>query len=186
MAVPVQWDEINSVPITMPALATSIAALLSAGSAMAAPAPSAHSRKRQALRPRAPARVARGLFDLGLTAQPLEPNEAPAQPARTLIHKQFRGDLEASGMGQMLSFRSATPGSAGYVAMERVEGRLAGRSGSFVLMHLGEMTRGAPQLSVRVVPDSGTGELAGLSGDMSIEARNGQHLYVFTYRLPGE
>src|ERR1043165_9122119 len=99
MAVPVQWDEINSVPIPMPALATSIAALLSAGSAMAAPAPEATAPAVSASAPMAPARVARGLFDVKLTAQPLEPGEAPAQPARTLIHKQFRGDLEASGMG---------------------------------------------------------------------------------------
>lgn len=178
--------EINFPSTTMQALATSIAALLSAGTVMAAPTSEPPPPSASTTAAVTQDRTARGVFELRLTAQPPQAGEAPAQPARTLIHKQFRGDLDASSAGQMLSFRSATPGSAGYVAMERVEGRLAGRSGSFALMHLGEMTRGAPRLSVRVVPDSGTGDLSGLSGDMTIEARDGQHVYVFTYRLPGE
>jgi hypothetical protein len=99
------------------------------------------------------------------------------------IDKQFHGDLEASSAGQMLAFSSAVKGSAGYVALERVEGRLQGRSGSFVLQHSGTMTRGTPQLAITVVPDSGTGELMGLSGRMTIEISEGKHSYTFEYTL---
>ena len=74
-------------------------------------------------------------------------------------------------------------GSAGYVAMERVNGKLHGRNGTFALQHSGTMTRGAPQLIITVVPDSGTGELAGLSGKMTINIVDGKHFYEFDYTL---
>jgi hypothetical protein len=99
------------------------------------------------------------------------------------IDKQFHGDLEAVSKGQMLAAGTAVQGSAGYVAMERVSGSLKGRSGSFVLQHSGSMTRGTPQLSVTVVPDSGTGDLAGLTGKMSIQIAGGKHSYEFEYTL---
>jgi hypothetical protein len=75
-------------------------------------------------------------------------------------------------------------GSGGYVAMERVTGALKGRSGSFVLQHSGTMTRGTPQLSVKVVPDSGTGQLEGLAGTLTIKIDEGKHSYEFDYTLP--
>ena len=103
---------------------------------------------------------------------------------RMTIDKQFHGDLEAASKGQMLSAMTEVKGSAGYVAMERVTGTLSGRSGSFVLQHSASMTRGAPQLSVTVVPDSGTGELAGLSGNLAIEIVDKKHFYSFDYTLP--
>ena len=84
----------------------------------------------------------------------------------------------------MLSAMTEVKGSAGYVAMERVTGTLHGRSGSFVLQHSGTMTRGAPQMSVTVVPDSGTGQLAGLAGQMTIKITDGKHFYEFEYTLP--
>ena len=99
------------------------------------------------------------------------------------IDKQFRGGLEASSQGEMLSAGTGVKGSAGYVAIERVSGALQGRSGTFVLQHNATMTRGVPQLSITVVPDSGTGELVGLSGRMTIEIADGNHSYEFEYTI---
>ncbi|HEY2019299.1 MAG TPA: DUF3224 domain-containing protein [Bryobacteraceae bacterium] len=124
-----------------------------------------------------------GTFEVKLTPQsPDDPADA-APLGRMTIDKQFHGDLEAVSKGQMLAAGTAVQGSAGYVAMERVSGSLKGRSGSFVLQHSGSMTRGTPQLSVTVVPDSGTGDLAGLTGKMSIQIAGGKHSYEFEYTL---
>ncbi|MEI9927173.1 MAG: DUF3224 domain-containing protein [Sphingomonas sp.] len=100
------------------------------------------------------------------------------------ISKTFRGDLAATSTGQMLAVRTAVQGSAGYVAMERVSGSLAGKTGTFVLQHSGTMDKGAQSLTVAVVPDSGTGELAGLAGSMAIRIEGGKHFYTFQYSLP--
>jgi Protein of unknown function (DUF3224) len=101
-----------------------------------------------------------------------------------LIDKQFHGDLEAVSKGQMLTGMSAVQGSGAYVAIERVTGTLNGHPGSFILHHLGIMVRGAPQLNVTVVPDSGTGELVGIAGTMTIIIADGKHSYDFAYALP--
>jgi len=122
---------------------------------------------------------ATGTFHVKLV--PLDPLAADAPLGRMSIDKQFHGDLEATGIGQMLSIGTEVPGSAGYVAMERVSGTLRGRHGSFALQHSGTMDRGQPRLSVSVVPDSGTGELKGLSGTFAILIEGGQHLYEFDY-----
>jgi predicted flavoprotein YhiN len=117
----------------------------------------------------------------------LEPQEMPAeQPVlgRLTINKEFHGDLSAISVGQMLSAGTAVKGSAGYVAIEQVTGTLHGHKGSFVLQHSSSMTRGEPQQSVTVVPDSGTGALEGLIGGMVINNAAGQHAYVFEYTLP--
>jgi hypothetical protein len=100
------------------------------------------------------------------------------------IDKQFHGDLEATSKGEMLTAGTGVKGSAGYVAIEKVSGSLHGRSGAFVFQHSGTMTRGAPQLTITVVPDSGTGELVGLAGKMAIDVVNGKHSYDFEYTLP--
>ena len=114
----------------------------------------------------------------------LVPQLADGSPlGRMTIDKQFHGDLEATSKGQMLAFSTDVKGSAGYVAMEQVNGTLHGRTGTFVLQHAGTMTRGAPQLSVTVVPDSGTGELVGLTGKMNIIIADGKHSYEFDYTL---
>jgi hypothetical protein len=84
----------------------------------------------------------------------------------------------------MLTAMTGTEGSAGYVAMERVTGTLHGREGSFVLQHTGTMNRGAQQLSIAVVPDSGTGKLAGIAGTFAIRIEDGRHYYDFEYSLP--
>lgn len=125
-----------------------------------------------------------GTFEVRLSPQ-VDGEEAGASLGRLLIDKRFGGDLEATSKGQMLAFRSGVEGSAGYVALERVEGTLAGRAGSFVLQHSGTMERGAQSLSVTVVPDSGTGDLAGLAGRMNIIIAEGRHSYEFDYTLGG-
>ena len=108
-----------------------------------------------------------------------------SQLGRMSIDKRFSGELDAGSRGEMLAYRTAVEGSAGYVAMERVTGTLGGRSGSFVMQHSGTMNRGARSLACTVVPDSGAGELRGLSGamDIVIEA-GGKHFYDFRYSLP--
>ena len=126
--------------------------------------------------------IARGTFEVKLIP-PGQDDESHSM-GRLTIDKEFQGDLTAISKGQMLSFRSGVQGSAGYVAMERVEGSLEGRRGSFVLQHSGTMTRGEPQLSVSVVPDSGTDELVGLAGKMAINIIDGRHDYEFEYTLP--
>ena len=99
------------------------------------------------------------------------------------IDKVFHGDLEATSKGEMLTAMTSVKDSAGYVAIERVSGSLHGHRGSFVLQHSSTMARGVPQQSVRVVPDSGTSQLAGLTGTMTIKIADGKHLYEFEYTL---
>ena len=130
--------------------------------------------------------LAKGSFDVTLAQAPVAEGTEAAKLGRMSIRKQFHGDLEGSSLGEMLAVRTALPGSAGYVAMERVEGRLAGRTGSFVLMHMGEMNRGQQRLTVQVVPDSGTGDLTGISGTLSIEIKDGHHFYELSYQLPAQ
>lgn len=105
---------------------------------------------------------------------------------RLSIDKQFSGELEGSSKGQMLAVRTEVESSAGYVAMERVDGKLNGLKGTFALQHSGTMDRGAPKLAITVVPDSGTDELAGLTGNMTINIVDGKHFYEFDYSLPSK
>jgi hypothetical protein len=128
---------------------------------------------------------ASGRFDVKLVPQAPEEGDGAAI-GRMTIDKEFHGDLAAVSKGQMLAHRTAIDGSAGYVAMEIVSGTLHGRSGSFVLQHSGTMAHGARELSVTVVPDSGTGELVGLSGSMEIIIADGKHSYAFEYALDSE
>jgi hypothetical protein len=125
---------------------------------------------------------ASGTFDVKLAPQP---EDADTGLARMSIDKQFHGDLEGASKGIMLaSSATIVKGSGGYVAMERVTGTLKGRTGGFVLQHSGTMTRGTPQLSVTVVPDSGTGQLEGITGTLTIKIDAGKHSYEFDYTLP--
>jgi Protein of unknown function (DUF3224) len=127
---------------------------------------------------------AEGTFDVKLTAQPLADGDADPLLGRRSLEKVFHGDLEATSRGEMLMAGTEVKGSAGYVAIERVAGWLHGRRGAFVLQHTGTMNRGVPELSVSVVPDSGTGALTGLSGKMHIIIEGGLHGYSFDYTLP--
>lgn len=104
--------------------------------------------------------------------------------ARMSLDKQFHGDLEATSKGEMLASGNPTKGAGGYVAMERVSGSLHGRNGTFVLQHEGTMSKDSYHMQVSVVPDSGTDQLAGLSGSMTIIIKDGKHSYDLTYTLP--
>ena len=126
---------------------------------------------------------ASGTFDVKMNPQPPYDTAEGINLGRVSINKQSRGDLEASSTVEMLSAITAVKGSAGYVAIERVTGTLHGRAGSFVLQHSGTMTRGRAELSVSVVPDSGTSELKGIAGQMTIDVSDGVHLYTFDYTL---
>lgn len=127
-------------------------------------------------------RRASGTFEVKMTPQAPDEKADPGL-SRMSIDKQFHGDLAGTSKGHMLAAGSGAKGSsAGYVALERVTGTLDGKSGTFVLQHSGSMTRGTPELSVTVVPDSGTGELVGLSGKMIINS-DGKHSYDFDYTL---
>ena len=126
---------------------------------------------------------ASGTFEVKLSPQAPDDTSVNSAVGRMLIDKQFQGDLEGTSKGQMLAATTAVQGSAGYVAIEQVSGKLNGRSGTFVLQHSGTMTRGAPQLTITVVPDSGTGQLTGLMGKMTIIIAEGKHSYEFEYTL---
>ena len=128
---------------------------------------------------------ASGTFEVKLAPQ--KADNSPAETAnlgRMSIDKQFHGDLEGTSQGEMLSYMTEVKGSGVYVAIERVDGTIDGRSGSFVLHHTGIMSRGTPQLSVTVVPDSGTGQLTGIAGTLTIKIENGNHYYEFEYSVP--
>jgi hypothetical protein len=144
-----------------------------------APAPSAAaSQKGTIMNSRA-----RGPFDVKTTPPSDDKGEGGAL-GRMSIDKQYHGDLEGTGKGEMLTAGSGLKGSGAYVAVERVSGTLQGRKGTFLLQHRGIMTRGAPELAIAVVPDSGTGELAGISGRMGIViAPDGKHSYDFEYSI---
>ena len=127
---------------------------------------------------------ARGEFEANL--QPLDTFAEGREGiglGRMSIEKVFRGDLEATSRGEMLTVRTEVQNSAGYVAIEQVEGMLHGKRGTFVLQHWGSMNRGENRLLLEVVPDSGTGELANLSGEMALKIDGGTHFYSFEYSL---
>lgn len=124
---------------------------------------------------------AKGTFEVNIIPQT---NREIPSLSRMTIDKTFKGDLQGVTQGQMLSAKTSDPSSAGYVAMERVEAVLQGKKGTFILQHTGTMNKGVPYLSVTVVPDSGTDELAGLSGSLSINITDGKHFYDFNYSLP--
>lgn len=125
-----------------------------------------------------------GQFNVNMQPQDLSfAGENEVQLARMTLDKSYQGDLSATSKGEMISAVSTTPGSAGYVAIEQVIGTLMGQSGSFVLQHYGVMNRGESQLTLTVVPDSGTDELTGLSGHMDIRIEDGQHYYDFEFEL---
>jgi len=125
-----------------------------------------------------------GMFDVKLTPQGTGDQSDGVALGRMSIDKQYHGDLEATSKGEMLSVMTSVKDSAGYVAVERVTGTLKGRRGSFVLQHSASMTRGKQELTITVVPDSGTSELVGLAGKMTINIVDGKHYYAFEYTLP--
>jgi len=126
--------------------------------------------------------TATGPFDVKVDSQ--DDNSDDPLLNRMLLDKQYHGDLDAIGKGQMLTAGTAVKGSGAYVAIEKVSGTLQGRKGTFILQHMGTMNQNKPELTIIVVPDSGTGELAGLSGKMKINiAPDGKHSYELEYTL---
>jgi hypothetical protein len=125
-----------------------------------------------------------GTFEVVMKPVASEEDPDGATLGRMSLEKRFTGDLAAVGRGEMLTAMTRTEGSAGYVAVERVTGSLHGREGSFVFQHSGSMNRGDQQLTITVVPDSGTGSLAGLTGTFSLRFADGKHHYEFEYGLP--
>jgi uncharacterized protein DUF3224 len=126
---------------------------------------------------------ASGAFEVKLLPQTDDKN-SDAALGRMTFDKQFHGDLEGTSKGQMLTGMTDVKGSAGYVAIEKVSGTLKGRTGTFILQHTGTMNRGVPQLTITVVPDSGTGQLAGITGNFKVIIDEGKHSYEFEYTLP--
>jgi len=128
---------------------------------------------------------ATGSFDVKVSLQKPDTQVArAANLSRLTIDKRFQGDLEGISKGEMLALQTEVQGSAGYVALERVSGKLKGRAGSFVLQHSATMSRGEPDSEITVVPDSGTGELRGLTGKMSITVLpDGAHNYEFDFKI---
>ncbi len=124
---------------------------------------------------------AKGTFDVKVIPQ--ENRTGVATLGHLLLEKQLQGDLQGSSTGQMLAAQTAVEGSAGYVAIERFTGTLHGRSGSFILQHIGQMGRGQMQLTVTVLPDSGTEQLQGLTGTLRIIIEGGKHYYELDYSL---
>jgi hypothetical protein len=125
---------------------------------------------------------ATGAFEVKLSPQDDKSDDQTL--GRMTIEKQWHGDLEGTSKGQMLTGGDVTKGSAGYVAIEKVSGTLKGRKGTFILQHSATMTRGEGQLTIAVVPDSGTDQLEGLTGKMMIKIADGKHSYDFEYELP--
>jgi hypothetical protein len=127
----------------------------------------------------------RGPFDVAVTptSDPVDAAEGNSLGRMTLA-KEFHGPLTAQGRGTMLTAMTATEGSAGYVAVERVTGTLLGRPGSFLLQHSGTMHGSEQKLSITVVPDSGVGELRGIKGSMTIQIVDDAHHYEFNFELP--
>ena len=130
---------------------------------------------------------AKGEFDVKTIPQKADNKEAEeAKLGRMSLDKEFHGGLKAISKGEMIYAGTDVEGSGVYVALERITGSLDGKTGSFILHHTGIMTRGTPSLNVTVLPDSGTGELSGLAGTMTIKIEGGKHFYEFSYTLPGK
>ena len=126
--------------------------------------------------------IASGTFQVTMT--PRAPGDSPAELGRFLLAKTFEGGVAGTGVGEMLSAGNPATGSAGYVALEWVSGRIGDRAGRFALQHAGTMDRGAQSLSITVVPGSGTDALAGLSGRLDLVIADGEHRYTLHYQLP--
>jgi hypothetical protein len=129
--------------------------------------------------------IARGTFEVRMTSEPPFDVVDGVALARATIDKTFAGALEATGKVTFLSARTKVESSAGYAAIERIDGTLDGRRGTFVVVHAGLMNRGTQSLAITIVPDSGTGQLVGIAGRMDIEIEGGQHYYAIEYEIGG-
>ena len=126
---------------------------------------------------------ARGTFEVVMGGEPPYLEQDGLTLNRNFVYKEFFGDMAGTSQAQMLAAFTATLGSAGYVAIEHFTGSVAGKQGSFVLQHSGVMSKGGAQLVVTIVPDSGAGDLAGISGTLEIGNDEGHHSYVLRYEI---
>ena len=130
---------------------------------------------------------AEGPFEVKMNPLPADGGSEAVALGRMALDKRYRGDLEATSIGQMLALHGDEKGSAGYVAIERISGSLQGRSGSFAAQHFGLMDRGGKTLRIDIIPDSGRGELVGIRGHMDIRIESGgAHFYMIDYTLPDD
>jgi hypothetical protein len=127
---------------------------------------------------------AKGTFDVNVQPLPADEKVPGLTVARFAWNKQWKGDFEGSSKGEMMASNSGDQGSGGYVAIEQVTGKLGNRAGSFTVVHKGTMKGGSFELAIDVVPDSATGQLAGLSGRVTIVIADGKHSYDIEYTLP--
>ena len=127
------------------------------------------------------AHSARGTFEITMKQPPVGEGVGRAAVGRMLLDKQFSGELVGVGQGEMLSAGNPAAGSAGYVAIEHVTGTIGSLAGSFALMHTGVMHGGENELTITIVPGSGTGELAGISGRLKLDIVERKHHYVLEY-----
>ena len=125
---------------------------------------------------------AKGTFDVKITPQHEDKREGAAL-GRMSLHKVFQGEMEGTSDGEMLTAMGTVEGSAVYVAVERFSGTIHGKRGTLALSHRGTMSRGAQALSIEIVPDSGTDELSGIAGSMTIKIEGGKHYYELSYRI---
>lgn len=124
-----------------------------------------------------------GTFDVSTRPEPPFSTEDGVLLGRMEFDKVFQGALDATSVVYMTYARTPVDSSAGYVAVERIVGSVEGRAGSFVVLHTGLMNEGDLSLEVPIVPKSGTGELVGITGSMTIEESDGEHIYALSYRL---
>jgi hypothetical protein len=129
-------------------------------------------------------RHAEGAFDVKTTPLAADETLMGTLIGRYSLVKQYHGDLDAASKGEMLAAGVPSSGNAGYVAIEQVTGTLNGHTGSFALQHIGTMESGSYKLSIVVVPGSGTGQLTGIAGTLTIIINSGKHSYVLDYSLP--
>jgi hypothetical protein len=127
---------------------------------------------------------ATGTFDVTMSPETVSGKTPDPDMGQMGMHKAWQGDLDGTSTGTMIGAGSPARGSAGYVAMEKFTGTLAGRMGSFILQHSGTMANDKLQMTIAVVPSTGTGQLEGISGTMTIRTNNGAHFYDFDYSLP--
>jgi len=123
---------------------------------------------------------AKGSFDVTITPQESAPDAAVA---RMLLYKEFHGDLEAIAHGEMMAAHEPLTGAGVYVALDRVTGTLNGRSGSFLIAHRGIRNADGQELSIVIVPGSGTGQLTGITGSVGIEIVGKEHFYTLQYEV---
>lgn len=127
---------------------------------------------------------AAGSFTVSMTPAAPAARAGRTSLGRMLLDKVYRGELAATGKGEMLTAMTDTGGSASYVAIEQIDGVLLGRAGSFVVHHTGTMSGGVDRLAIAIVPDSGTGELTGIAGELRLQKVDGEHRYELLYTLP--